>query len=783
MDSGIGQPVLRKEDFRLVTGNGTYSADYRAEGEAHGYVLRCPHAHATVTRLTIDAARAMPGVIAILTIDDYLADGLGPIPYPVNPRQINKPELFAFENSDGSPMFSAPFYPFIRDKARHVGEAVAFIVAESLAQAQDAAEAIEAEYEILPAVTDSAKAVEPDAPQIWEGAPGNVAFDSTLGDEQATEAAFASADHITRLSLRNNRVSAVPMEPRAALAEFDAEDGSYTLLAGSQGSVRLQRTLVEMIGVAQDKIRVACDDVGGGFGVRGWIYPEFVLALWAARRTGRPVRWNGDRAEAFLSDVQARDLVTTAELALDAKGKFLGMRVEHLGNVGGNLVSYVPLANGSRIITSIYDIPAAWLRVRGVITNTLPTGPYRGAGRPEAMFVIESLIDQAAAETGIDRAELRRRNLIAQDKLPYQNPMEVTYDCGAFHDNMEAALTLADWSGFEARRREAETRGKLRGIGISNYVETPVGWPQEWCEIEICRDGVVNLKVGTQSHGQGHETSFAQVLVDRLGVPFESVRMISSDSDVIKEGGGTHSDRSIRLGSALMCWVSDKIIERGTHIAAHLLEAAAEDITFEHGRFLVEGTDRSLGLFEIAANADTDAVPEELRGPLADEHEFKGRLPAYPTGCAVVEVEIDPETGQAEVARWSAIDDVGRVINPIIVEGQVHGGIAQGVGQVFMENNIYDESGQLVAASFMDYCMPRARDLPSFQVETAEAVYTESNPLGVKGGGEAGTTPSLGAAMNAVRDALRPLGVEVNEMPVTPHKIWQLISEARRAGA
>lgn len=776
----IGKPVKRKEDFRLLTGQGRFSADYRRDGETHAFVLRCPHAHAALTRIDTKAAENISGVLAVPTMDDYLADGLGPIPHPVNPRQINNPELFAFENRDGSPMFHAPFWPMLRDKARHVGEPVAFVVAESLAVAQKAAERIETDYEIFPAVTDVVAAIKPDALQLYEGAPGNLAFDSELGDAAAVEAAFASATHVVKRKLRNNRVSAVPMEPRAALAWYDAEQDHYTLLAGSQGSVRLQRTLIDIFGVEQHQIRVACDDVGGGFGVRGWNYPEFVLALWAAKRTGRPVRWCGERTECFLSDVQGRDLYTEAALALDGDGKILAMKVSHLGNVGGNLVSYVPLANGSRIITSIYDIPAAHLRVRGVITNTLPTGPYRGAGRPEAMFVIESLLDAAAAELAIGRDEIRRRNLIPQEKLPYRSPMDVTYDCGRFHDNMAEAQRRADWTGFEARRKEAAGRGRLRGIGLANYVETPVGWPQEWCEIEVRPDGEVDLYIGTQSHGQGHETSFAQVMSHLLGVPFESVNMIISDSDKISEGGGTHSDRSIRLGSAVMSWASEKIIKRGRILAAHLLEAAVEDLVFEGGRFIVGGTDRSLSLFDVAAKADTEAVPAGLRGALREEHEFKGRLPAYPTGCAIAEVEIDPETGVTEIKRWTAVDDVGRVINPMIVEGQVHGGIAQGVGQVFWEENVYDDGGQLVCGSFMDYGMPRADLLPSFDVVTAENAETDGNPMQVKGGGEAGTTPALAAAMNAVRDALSPLGVDINTMPATPHRLWRLIRDARK---
>jgi carbon-monoxide dehydrogenase large subunit len=535
---------------------------------------------------------------------------------------------------------------------------------------------------------------------------------------------------------------------------------------------------MQMFDVPAEQMRVKCEDVGGGFGMRNWVFPEFVLALWAARRLGRPVKWVSDRSEAFVSDYQARDLITRASLALDRDGRFQGLRIDHLGNIGGNLVSFVPLANGVRIVSSIYDLPAAYLQVRGVITNTLPTAPYRGAGRPETMFVIERLIERAAAEMGIDRVELRRRNLIPASKLPYTNPMGVVYDSGAFHDNMEQALRMAGWDDFPARRAEATRRGKLRGIGLSNYVETPVGWPQERCEIEVKPDGQIDMILGTQNHGQGHETTFAQVMVDQLGVPFESVNLITGDTAIVKEGGGTHSDRSMRLAGALMVWVSEKIIEKGIRIAAHLLEAADEDVEFAAGRFTVTGTDRSLGIFEVAAAAIGDDVPEALRGPLAADHEMWHRLPAYPTGCAIAEVEIDPESGAISLENWTALDDVGRVINPMIVEGQVHGGIAQGVGQVLWEENVYDTTGQLVAGSFMDYCMPRADNLPFFNIDTTEAALTESNPLGVKGGGEAGTTPSLGAAVNAVMDALRDFDTDELDMPLTPQRLWQVLHRA-----
>jgi carbon-monoxide dehydrogenase large subunit len=778
MNNGIGERIPRKEDFRLLTGAGVFTDDYMLDGQTHGFVLRSPHGHAAIRSIDISDACTASGVLGVFTSEDYLADGMGAIPHVVNPPQIHNPKEPAFANRDDSPIFEAPHYPLAAAKVRHIGEGVAFIVAETLAQAKDAAERIIVDYHILPAVTDSVEAIKTGAPVIWDGAPHNIAFDAELGDEVATDAAFAHADHITELALRNNRITAVSMEPRAALAEYDAQSGVYTLLSGSQGVVRQQWTLMQMFDVPAEQMRVKCEDVGGGFGMRNWVFPEFVLALWAARRLGRPVKWVSDRSEAFVSDYQARDLITRASLALSRDGRFLGLRIYHLGNIGGNLVSFVPLANGVRIVTSIYDLPAAYLQVRGVITNTVPTAPYRGAGRPETMFIIERLIERAAAEMGIDRVQLRRLNLIPPSKLPYTNPMGVIYDTGAFHDNMEQALRMAGWDDFLARRAEAARRGKLRGIGLSNYVETPVGWPQERCEIEVRPDGQVDMILGTQNHGQGHETTFAQVMVDQLGVPFESVNLITGDTAIVKEGGGTHSDRSMRLAGALMVWVSEKIIKKGMPIAAHLLEAADEDVEFVTGRFTVTGTDRSLGIFEVAAAAIGDDVPEALRGTLAADHEIWHRLPAYPTGCAIAEVEIDPEIGEISLENWTALDDVGRVINPMIVEGQVHGGIAQGVGQVFWEENVYDATGQLVAGSFMDYCMPRADNLPFFNIDTTEAALTKSNPLGVKGGGEAGTTPSLGAAVNAVMDALRDFDTGELDMPLTPQRLWQAMQRA-----
>ena len=780
MEHGIGQPVRRKEDFRLLTGRGCYSDDVNLDGQAYAQFVRTPHAHARITAIEITAALACPGVLAVLTAADYLADGHLAIPHGAVPIDAIDPKKPAFVNLDGAAPFDAPNMPLADGKVRHVGEAVALVVAETTAEARDAAERVEVAYAPLPAVTTAVRAVEPDAPQLWDGAPKNLCVDAELGDEAATEAAFAEAAHVVRATLVNNRIVNAQMEPRAAVAEYDAETGTHTLYAGSQGSHRLKMVMVGALQVPPEKVRVVARDVGGGFGPRTFLYPEFLLVTWAARRLGRPVKWQGDRSESFVTDVQGRDLVTHAELALDHDGRFLATRTTLYGNVGGNTISYVPLSNGPRLATSIYDMKAGYVRIHGVTTNTLPTGPFRGAGRPEAMFAIERLIDLAAEETGIDRVELRRRNLIAPAALPYASPMGMTYDSGAFAENMDMTLGLADWDGFQDRRAEAEARGKRLGIGVANYVEAPVGAPIEYTHVTVRPDRSVDVKVGTHSHGQGHETSFAQVIAEWLGVPFEAVNLIFGDTEVVPKGGGTHSDRSMRMAGRVMVEASEAIIEKGRQAAAQLLEAASADIEFAAGQFTVVGTDRSIGIFDVARGLAAGDLPADYGDTLDAEAEFFGRIPAHPNGCAVCEVEVDPETGVVALVRYATVDDVGRAINPMILHGQTHGGIAMGVGQALLENCVYEaDTGQLLTGSFMDYCLARADDLPSFKVALNE-VPTPGNTLGVKGGGEGGTTPALAAVINAVVDALRPYGVRHIDMPATPEKVWRAIRDARR---
>jgi len=762
MTTGIGQPVRRVEDGRLLTGQGHYSDDANLAGQAHAVVLRAPHAHALIRGIDTRAAAAAPGVLAVLTAADAGADGVNVLNHVANTADAVEPKNPSFVNRDGATPLDTKQPVLAGDKIRLVGEGVALVVAETVAQARDAAELIVVDYQPIAAVTDAMDAIAPDAPAPWESAPGNICLDAERGDETATEAAFADAAHVVEMDLVNNRIINCQMEPRAAVAEYDAAGARTTLHVGSQGANRLKMTLAATLGVKPAQIRVITRDVGGGFGPRNMLYPEYVLVAWAAKRLGRPVKWTGDRAECFLTDFQGRDLHTSAALALDADGRFRAMRVVLHSNIGAHTIAYVSLSNGSRLVTSLYDIPIGHGRFVGVLTNTAPTAPFRGAGRPEAMFVLERLIDTAAAELGIDRVELRRRNLIPADALPYTTPMGLTYDCGEFERGMDMTLALADWDGFPARRAEARARGRLRGIGLANYIEAPVGAPMERAEIRVDPAGRVDVIVGTQSQGQGHETSFAQVVSEWLGVPFDAVRVITGDTDVVKAGGGTHSDRSMRLAGFVMVESSNQIIAKGREAATELLEAATEDIVFADGRFTVEGTDRSVGIFEVAETTELDG-----------ESDFWGRIPAYPNGSAVCEVEVDPETGAIEVVAYATVDDVGRAINPMIVHGQTHGGIAMGVGQALWEDGAYDpESGQLIAGSYMDYGIARADGLPSFKVDLNE-VPTEGNPLGVKGGGEGGTTPALGATINAIVDALSDYGVRDIRMPATPERIWR----------
>lgn len=772
VQTGVGAPLRRREDQRLLRGNGEYSDDINLAGQAYAAMVRSPHAHADIRSVDIAAAQAAPGVIAVLSGADYIADGIGDLCHGANPAGAEDWQMPAFVNRDGSVPFDVAQPSIVRDRVRHAGEIVAVVIAETEAAARDAAGLVSVDYETLPVVTDALAAIAPDAPQVWEGCMANTPLDAEMGDKAATDAVFSTAAHVVEARFFNNRVINCQMEPRAAIGDWDATVGKLTLHAGGQGVHRHKMILGQMFGLAPDKVRVTSKDVGGGFGPRNMMYPEFVMVCWAAKRLGRPVKWLGDRSEAFVTDYQARDLYTDAALALDADGGFLALRVDLIGNLGAHTVSFVPLSNGPRLLPSVYRMQAGYARIRGVLTNTVPTGPYRGAGRPEAMHVIERLIDMAAADMNIDRIDLRRRNLIAADAFPATNPMDTTYDCGEFEICLDKALAMADWDGFAARRADSEARGRLRGIGYASYIQAPVGAPVEFAAVTVKGDGTVTVPIGTQSSGQGHETVFPQLVSDILGVPYDAVQIVTGDSDVVGIGGGSHSDRSMRLGGIVMREASDKVIEKGRELAVDLLEAAVEDITFADGEYRVTGTDKSVGLFDVAGQAE--------EGHISADSIFRGRSAAYPNGAAVSEIEIDPGTGALTVCAHSTVDDPGRAINPMILEGQAHGSIVQGIGQAIIENGYYDsESGQLVAGSFMDYGLLRADDVPNFNTGL-HAVPTENNPLGVKGGGEGATVSATAAFINAVCDALRDYGVRDMEMPATPERIWKSMAQAGR---
>ncbi|HZR61252.1 MAG TPA: xanthine dehydrogenase family protein molybdopterin-binding subunit [Xanthobacteraceae bacterium] len=777
MHANIGDAVRRKEDLRLVTGRGCYSDDFILPGQVYAAVVRSPHAHARIAGIDTAAARAMPGVLAVLTGEDARADGLNRIPHLAAP---GTPPDIVLKNRDGSPVPAAPHHVLPADRVRHVGAAVAFVIAETLAAAKDAAEKVTVEYEPLPVVTDPKASTETGATRLYDDLP-NVMIDAEVGDAAAVDAAFARAAHVTRLDTWLNRVTGVPMEPRSALGVYDSESGRYTLYAGSGGIVRQKREIAQILGVPFDNVRVIAREIGGNFGTRNSFFPEFALVVWGSRKVGRPVKWTAERHEAFVTDYMGRDLTVTAELALDADGRFLALRSQNLSNVGAHSGSYVPLVKGVGLATSGYRIPVSHIRAQAALTNTMCTTPYRSAGRPEVIYVIERLIDKAAQEHGFDRVALRRRNLIPPSAFPYKNPQGITYDNGTYRAVMDQAMELGDWRGFKKRRAEARRRKRLRGIGLCSYLETTGGYPRERADITVHGSGKVDVVVGTLSSGQSHETTFAQCVAEWLGVPFDDVHVFESDTDIVKEGGGSHSARSMRLAGIVMGNASDAIVDKGRKIAAHMLEAAEDDIGFAAGRYTVKGTDRAVGIFDVAAAAENNdqTLPEDLRGPLAATADETIRQLGFPYGAHVCEVEIDPETGALDLVGYVAVDDVGRAINPMVVHGQTHGGAAQGIGQALWECCTYDLHGQMLCASFMDYAMPRADIVPSFTTAISE-VLSPTNKLGVRGAGEGGTTGALGAVVNAVVDALAEFGVTHMEMPVTPERIWRAIRAGKK---
>jgi carbon-monoxide dehydrogenase large subunit len=766
----IGRPVLRKEDATLLRGQGRYTDDISLNGQAHAYILRSRHAHGRIRSIDIAKAKAMPGVLGVYTGADLKAYGTLQSALP-------------FKNRDGSEM-KKPGRPALpTDKVRFVGDPIACVVAETLLQAKDAAEAIEVDIEPLPVVTQPEDAVRPGAPAIFDDVPGNVALDFHYGDSEKVAAAFARAAHTVKLRLVNNRLIVNAIEPRAAIASYDRASERFTLYSVSQGVMGLKAGLVNVMKVAPDRMRVVTGNVGGSFGMKAQVYPEYVCILHAARELGRPVKWTDERSTSFVSDNHGRDHVQTAELALDSEGHFLAVRLTGYGNLGGfqgAMAPQPPTLNIVRNVASLYRTPLLEVSTKCVFTNTTFVSPYRGAGRPEGNYFMERLIDYAAAETGFDRIELRRKNQIRRSDIPYKAASGATYDSGDFPAILRQALEAADWKGFGKRRRESKRRGRLRGIGVGCYLEVTAPASKEMGGISFDPDGGITIRTGTLDYGQGHATPFAQVLCERLGVPFEKVRLLQGDSDELLAGGGTGGSRSMMNSGQAIVEAADKVIEQGRQIASHALEAAASDIEFRDGRFVVAGTDRSIGIMELADKLRTGALklPPDAPQSLDVKHVSDGAPSAYPNGCHVCEVEIDPDTGEIEIVKYTAVNDFGTIINPMLVDGQTHGGVVQGIGQTLLEHTVYDEQGQLLTGSYLDYAMPRAHHVPDFAVYS-HPVPARTNPLGVKGCGEAGCAGSLTSIMNAVVDALSVYGIKHIDMPATPQRVWRAIQDAK----
>ena len=783
--TGIGASVLRKEDFRFITGKGQYTDDINRQGQAYAYFLRSPHAHATIKKLDISAAKKAAGVVGVLTGDDLAADKVGGLICG-----------WMIHNKDGSPMKAGAHPALAQGKVRYVGDHVAVVIADTYSQAKDAADLIVVEYGVLPAVVDMNDAVKKGATVIHDVASDNRVYDWHLGDKAATEAAFKKAKHITKLDLVNNRLIPNAMEPRAAVGDYDSGQEQFTLYTTSQNPHVARLVLSAFIGIAPEhKLRVVAPDVGGGFGSKIFIYAEETVCVWAAKKVGRPVKWTADRTEAFLSDAHGRDHLTHAEMAMDDKGKILGLRVHTKANLGAYLSTFsscVPTYLYAPLLSGQYDIPAIYAEVDGIYTNTAPVDAYRGAGRPEATFVVERLMEVAARELGMDPAQFRRKNFIRS--FPHQTPVIMAYDTGDYVASLDKALEMADYKNFGKRKKESAKHGKLRGIGFSAYIEAcgiapsaAVGslgagvglW--ESAEVRVNPIGTIEVLTGSHSHGQGHETTFAQLVSDRLGVDINSVAIVHGDTDKVQFGMGTYGSRSGAVGMSAISKALDKVIAKGKKVAAYALEAAEKDIEFKDGRFSVAGTDKSLAFGEVALQAyiahkftGAELEPGLKEGAFYDPTNF-----TFPSGVHICEVEIDPDTGVTKIERWTAVDDFGTIINPMIVEGQVHGGIAQGVGQAMFEGAHYDKNGQLVTASFMDYTMPRADDLPSFEIGTTTTPCT-SNPLGIKGCGEAGAIAAPPAVINAITDAI---GHENIAMPATPQAVWLACQASRKMAA
>lgn len=776
-ETGIGAAVRRKEDYRFITGAGHYTDDINLHGQTHAFFVRSPHAHARIKSIDTSQAEAAEGVLGVYTGADVEADGLGGLICG-----------WMIHSKDGSPMNAGPHPILAQGKVRYVGDHIAVVVAETLAQAKNAAELVEVDYEVLDACASPEGAQAAGAPLVHDDIAGNTVYNWSIGDEDATAAAFDGAAHVTTLDLVNNRLIPNAMEPRAAIGAYDRGSESYTLYTTSQNPHVARLVLSAFVQVAPEhKLRVIAPDVGGGFGSKIFIYAEETVCVWVSKKVGRPVKWTGDRSEAFLADAHGRDHVTRAELALDADGKMLGLRVKTIANMGAYLSTFassVPTYLYATLLSGQYNLKNIYAEVDAVYTNTAPVDAYRGAGRPEATYVVERLVETAARETGLDPAELRKRNFIRE--FPHETPVIMTYDAGDYEASLTKAMEHADYAGFAGRKAEAASRGKLRGIGFSTYIEAcgiapsaAVGslgagvglW--ESAEVRVNPTGNVEILTGSHSHGQGHETTFAQLVSDRLGIPIDQVEIVHGDTDKVQFGMGTYGSRSGAVGMSAISVALDKVVTKAKKVAAHLMEAAEGDIEFKDGNFTVAGTDKEMPFAAVALNAYTahgfpsaEIEPGLKEGAFYDPTNF-----TFPAGCHVCEVEIDPDTGETTIVKFTAVDDFGEIINPMIVEGQVHGGIAQGVGQALLEGCVYDSDGQLVTGSYMDYCMPRADNLPSFVVDTTKTICP-SNPLGMKGCGEAGAIAAPAAVMNALTDAL---GVQDLPMPATPLTVWQTI--------
>ncbi|SFK66227.1 xanthine dehydrogenase family protein molybdopterin-binding subunit [Falsiroseomonas stagni] len=783
---GIGASVRRKEDFRFLQGRGMYTDDINRPGQTHAFILRSPHAHATIQGIDTAAAKAMPGVLAVFTSADMTAIGGIPCGWQIH-------------NKDGTPM-AEPKHPVLAEgKVRHVGDPVAVVVAETRAQARDAAEAIVVDYAPLQGVSSTEAAIAPGAPAVHDGVAGNLCYDWHIGDKATTDAAFAKAAKVVKFSTTNNRLVPNAMEPRAAIGEFDAMSGDYTLYTTSQNPHVIRLLMgAFVLSIPESKLRVVAPDVGGGFGSKIYHYAEEAIVTWASAKVKRPIKWTADRTESFMSDAHGRDHVSTAELALDTDGKILGLKVHTLANMGAYLSTFAPCVPTylyATLLSGVYATPVIYAEVKAVFTNTVPVDAYRGAGRPEATYLLERLMDVAAREIGMDRVEFRKKNFIPTAAFPYQTPVALQYDSGDYFSTLAGALETSGWATFEERRSEAKARGKLRGIGISTYVEACGIAPSavvgslgaraglyEVGTIRVHPTGSVTVLTGTHSHGQGHETTLAQLVADKLGVPMANIDIVHGDTAKVPFGMGTYGSRSLAVGGSAMDKAMDKIIAKGKRIAAHLMEASVDDVEFERGTFRVAGTDKTKSLTDIslAAYVPHNYPIDEIEPGLDETAFYDPKNFTYPGGCHICEVEIDPDTGKVSVMGFTAVDDVGRVINPMIVEGQVQGGVAQGIGQALLEAAIYDADGQLISGSMMDYTMPRADDLAPVSVATHTTLCTH-NPLGVKGCGEVGAIGSPPAVMNAVVDALRDFGVNHVEMPATPAKIWNIINGHRMA--